>query len=224
MAFARPRDTVQVPKVQALDSLERVKNLATIFSAIAIPIVLTIAGYFIQRQLADDSLKKDYVGIAAGILKENPTGQEPELRAWAVRVLDENSPLPFSQKAREGLRVGPVVVPPPIYIGPPEACLTPPPPRNGYAALQRLSDEVDGGKALTGVRLADFIDAVVQDMGTAAAMAIQLKCLIDWARQEEQADIEFRKRIGAPSSKSVLEQLRREAAASAPASPASAVR
>src|ERR1035437_9012527 len=84
-------------------SLERAKNMATIFSAIAIPIVLTIAGYLIQRQLTDDSLKKDYVGIATGILKENPANQEPDLRTWAVKVLDENSPVPFSKKAKESL-------------------------------------------------------------------------------------------------------------------------
>ena len=66
---------------------EAAKNIATIFSAIAIPVVLTIAGYYIQRQLADDGLKKDYVGIAASILKENPANQEPDLRKWATRLL-----------------------------------------------------------------------------------------------------------------------------------------
>ena len=55
--------------------LERAKTYATIFSAIAIPVVLTISGYFIQRQLASEGLRKDYVGIATAILKEKPEGQ-----------------------------------------------------------------------------------------------------------------------------------------------------
>ncbi len=65
------------PPARADDpTLERTKNVATIISAIAIPIVQAIAGYFVQNE----GLKKDYVGIAAGILKEDATKQEPELR------------------------------------------------------------------------------------------------------------------------------------------------
>lgn len=87
-------------------NFERAKNIATIFSAIAIPIVLTIAGYFIQKQITNDSLKKDYVGIAAGILKDDAKVQEPDLRAWAVKVLDDNSPVPFRKKQRMACYLG----------------------------------------------------------------------------------------------------------------------
>lgn len=84
--------------------LDRIQAIASIASAIAIPIVLAIAGFFIQRQLADEGLKKDYVSIATNILKEDSKKQEPELRAWAVMVLDANSPVPFSSKAKQGLQ------------------------------------------------------------------------------------------------------------------------
>jgi len=67
---------------------------------VAIPIVLAIGGYFIQRQLADEGLKKDYVSIAAGILKENAAGQEADLRKWAVEILETNSPVPFTSNAK----------------------------------------------------------------------------------------------------------------------------
>ena len=98
----------------AVDNLERWKSVTSIASAIAIPFVLAIVGYFIQKQLADEGLKKDYVSIAANILKENSAGQEPDLRKWAVEVLEKNSPIPFTPNAKRSLEQGiPLVVPGP---------------------------------------------------------------------------------------------------------------
>lgn len=203
-------------------TLERAKNLATIVSAIAIPIVLAIAGYFVQRELSNEGLKKDYVGIAAGILKEDATKQEPELRTWAVKVLDDNSPVPFSKKAKEGLISGfTVIVQGPAWLGPPEKCRRPPPKRTVYAELSKLSKEAEGlDQRQLLLRMQDFVDVVVKQEESALETTALLECLQKWVTVQEKMDIEYRERIGAPSSKSEYEQLAREkaAAASAPAS------
>lgn len=202
-------------------NLERAKNLATIISALAIPIVLAIAGYFVQRELSNEGLKKDYVGIAAGILKEDSSKQEPELRSWAVKVLDENSPVPFSKRAKEGLRTGaPIVVPGPAWLGPPKLCREPVKARRVLLKeLERLSREaagLDQKKLLD--RLIDFSALAVKEQSLADESTARLKCLQDWVAHEERADIEYRERIGAPSSKSIYEQIEREKAASSAAS------
>ena len=202
-------------------NLERAKNLATIVSALAIPIVLAVAGYFVQRELSNEGLKKDYVGIAAGILKEDSSKQEPDLRSWAVKVLDDNSPVPFSKKAKEGLRTGaPIVLPGPAWLGPPKPCREPVKTRRvlltNFEKLSREAGSLDQ-KELT-KRLVDFSELAVKEESVSAETAARLRCLQDWVTYEEKADIEYRERIGAPSSNSIFEQLQREKATSAAAS------
>ena len=83
----------------AQTSLAKWQSIATIAASIAIPLILAVFGFLVQRQLATEGLKKDYVQIATSILKENPNGQENELRTWAVEVLDRNAEIPFSKNA-----------------------------------------------------------------------------------------------------------------------------
>ena len=201
--------------------LERLKNIATIFSAIAIPIVLTIAGYFIQSQLSDAGLRKDYVGIAAGILKENPANQEPDLRSWALAVLEDNSPVPFSKKAREGLLTGiPVVVPGPAWYGPPEDCRKAPEKRTVLEEYIKLAKEQASGKLneeQLRQRINRFLDLVRDQEKDVLITRARLKCMQQWADISEQSDIKYRADIGAPSSKSIMEQIRKERESSASA-------
>ena len=123
------------------ESLERWKAISSIAAAVAIPIVLALTGYFVQRQLADEGLKKDYVAIATGILKEDPSTQEEDLRKWAVAILESNSPIPFSAKTKEGLERGtlsfqirPARMPPP-----PELCMKPPSKPRIAPLIERLA-------------------------------------------------------------------------------------
>ena len=186
----------------------------------AIPIVLTIAGYFIQRQLSDEGLKKDYVGIAAGILKDDPENQEPELRTWAVKVLEQNSPVPFSSKAKASLLAGvPVVVAGPAWVGPPTECMLPPSKRTVYADLLKLEREsarLDQHQLL--LRMQSFIETVIKQEATALEASNRLQCVQRWANSMEQGDIDYRKAIGAPSSNSIVDQFMKERAASSPLS------
>lgn len=192
-------------------TLEKVKNLATIISAIAIPIVLTIAGYYIQKQLSSEGIRKDYVGFATAVLKENAANQEPELRAWAVKILDTHSPIPFSPKAKEGLRTGLVVTPGLAWIGPPDDCRIPPKEREIYSRISKISKEshsIDDEQYIK--RLIEFLQYTGQAEKEANFTAIRLKCLQDWVNLTEKSDIEYRNAIGAPSSKSILEEMKKE--------------
>jgi len=48
-----------------------------------------------------DAVEKDYVQIAVNMLDKKDTS--PELRAWAVNVLSDLSPVPFGEKLKEEL-------------------------------------------------------------------------------------------------------------------------
>ena len=82
------------------DRLEIVKDLATIASAVAIPVVLATVGYFVQQSVALQGIQKDYVGFAVSILKEDPKQQDPDLRKWAIAVMSKNSPVPFTERMK----------------------------------------------------------------------------------------------------------------------------
>jgi hypothetical protein len=85
------------------DRLEFWKQIAQIASAVAVPVVLALVGYFVQSSLADAGLKKDYVQMALGVLKDQPTKENEELREWAIAVLDKNSPVSIPQKLKSQL-------------------------------------------------------------------------------------------------------------------------
>ena len=211
------RARLHKPAPDSNAQLEKAKSIATIVSAIAIPIVLMISGYFIQRQLADEGLKKDYVAIAAGILKENPTTQEPELRQWAVNVLEGNSPIPFSSKAKAGLLVGQVVgVPPPAWPTPPKGCMAKPGKRtllDDYTKL--VGESKSASREEFAPRLIAFIEKAVDQELAVGENRARLECLQSWIDMTEEMDTQYRNSIGAPSSKSVFEKLRKERDASA---------
>jgi len=110
--------------------LTKVQSAATIFSLTAAPLVLAFFGYIVQDRLSSEGLKKDYVQIAIGILKERGTERDEELRKWAVAVLDRNAPIRFSKDVRTQLEKGTVLVPiglpPAPFPDAPGACMEPP--------------------------------------------------------------------------------------------------
>ncbi|WP_313561714.1 hypothetical protein [Diaphorobacter nitroreducens] len=212
--------------MQVADQLERWKSIASIASAIAIPFVLAIVGYFIQKQLANEGLKKDYVSIAAGILKENPEGQEPDLRKWAVEVLEKNSPIPFTAKARQSLEQGlPIILPGPALPPPIADCMEAPKDRTVSSALTRLEANVSrlskGKEPPEPAALAEhfmrFVDTVVKQEEEALSTRARLICMQSWAKMIVESDNDWRRHIGAPDSASVFEQLQKEKASEASA-------
>lgn len=192
------------------DKLERIQSIASICSSIAIPLVLAVMGYFVQKQFAEEGLKKDYVSIAAGILKDDPSKQEPDLRKWAVNVLDSNSPIPFSKQAKDGLLKGMVLagpgIPPPI-----SDCMAPPKKRTvleEYKKLVHFSQTADADSLLQAFN--KFSDVVKKEEIDALYMAENLKCMQAWAKIVVDGDNEYRKSIGAEDSKSLYERLKKE--------------
>src|SRR5215831_11199011 len=87
-----------------LDAAER---LSRTLSIAAIPVVIAIGGWLIQRQLQDQSIRRDYVQLAVSILQSpDPSKVPQEIRDWAVELLNENSSTKLSAEAIAYLRSG----------------------------------------------------------------------------------------------------------------------
>lgn len=76
--------------------LKTAQMLATIFATVAVPIVVAFASWQIQKTISADSLKKDYVQMAANILSQPSTEKNQQLRAWAIEILNKNSSVPMT--------------------------------------------------------------------------------------------------------------------------------
>lgn len=87
-------------------TLRRVQLCITIGASILVPLLIAIFGWMIQSSVASQSVRKDYVQMALQILSNDKTNADPQLRAWAVAVLDENSPVRFSKDLRVRLLEG----------------------------------------------------------------------------------------------------------------------
>lgn len=106
-------------------TLDKIQSIASIASAVAIPIVIAIVGWWVQSSMSNESIKKDYVQMAIGILNSPERQKDEEMRKWAVAILNENAPIPFSQDLKDKLEQGYVFVAP-AFPTPPEVLMKPP--------------------------------------------------------------------------------------------------
>jgi hypothetical protein len=103
------RDPLSTASGSVLDAIERISRTASIA---AIPVVLAIGGWIIQRQLQNQTVSRDYVQLALTILQSPDQSKvPPELREWAVDLLNDNSPTKLNAKAMTNLKSGTVTLP-----------------------------------------------------------------------------------------------------------------
>jgi hypothetical protein len=108
--------TADSKQISTWDTIERA---ARTLSIVAIPVVLAVGGWVIQKRLADQTVSRDYVQLAVSILKE-PEGSniKPEMRIWAVQLLNDNSPTKFNAQVAEQLQSGKVQLPESFTLAP----------------------------------------------------------------------------------------------------------
>jgi hypothetical protein len=106
------REVELIDKAEGTDKQNRIswdaiERISKTLSIAAIPVVLAVGGWIIQQRLQDQTVSRDYVQLAVSILKE-PEGStiKPEVRAWAVKLLNDNSPTKFTPEVAEQLQTG----------------------------------------------------------------------------------------------------------------------
>ena len=67
----------------------------------AVPVVLGIAGFFVQKAVQGETIKRDYVSLAITLLapqKKDDPQTSTELKQWAIRLLNESSPVKLTAR------------------------------------------------------------------------------------------------------------------------------
>jgi hypothetical protein len=87
--------------------LAKWREISTIFSLIATPVILAAGGWWIQNRIAEQGTQNQYVQIATGILAtappQVPTNEQRELRDWAASIIDLYAPIKLTQVGRDAL-------------------------------------------------------------------------------------------------------------------------
>ena len=109
------------------DPWNQLETISRILAIAAIPIVVALGGWLVQRQLQKQSVGKDYVQIALSILREPDSSKvSVELRSWAVDLLNAYSAVKLSDAVSKGLKAGQAVLPPlEGFAANPSSALTP---------------------------------------------------------------------------------------------------
>lgn len=93
---------------------DRFEQVARVLSLAAIPVAVALGGWWIQERLAAQNVSRDYVQLAVSILRDRELGKSEDatsLRAWAVDLLNANSPVKLSGAVVERLKRGEVSFP-----------------------------------------------------------------------------------------------------------------
>lgn len=93
------------------NKLDCIERIAKILSLIAVPVILAIGGWWIQGALSQRNVSKDYVTLAVSILSKPQDDTDTELRAWAVDLLNANSPVPLNFSTAKKLTKGELRLP-----------------------------------------------------------------------------------------------------------------
>lgn len=92
---------------------ETAERISRTLSIAAIPVVLAVGGWVIQKRLQDQSVSRDYVQLAVTILKEGPK----DMNGWAVQLLNDNSPTKFTPEVVKNLSDGSIQLPANFNVG-----------------------------------------------------------------------------------------------------------
>lgn len=97
---------LEKPAASGAGGLATLERLARILSLMAVPIAVALGGWMIQESQANRTTSQEYVKLAIDVLTEPNDKTTPALRAWAVDLLNDNSPTKFSHDALNELKTG----------------------------------------------------------------------------------------------------------------------
>ena len=87
--------------------------VANTLSLIAIPVIVAAGGWWIQKTIQNQTVNHEYVQLAMTILEEpDTTKAPPELKQFAVDLLNSTSPVPISDVLAKKFVEAKAVVPP----------------------------------------------------------------------------------------------------------------
>ena len=96
-------------------SWQRALAVAKIIALIATPVIIAIGTNQINLSIKQQDVKVRMLEIAIDILKTDPQklSNDPQLRDWAINLLEKNSDVPTPKEARDALKQKPLLIPNP---------------------------------------------------------------------------------------------------------------
>lgn len=88
-----------------------IERYARVFSLVVIPIAIALGGCLIQAAIAQQATSSEYVKLAVGILSPSKDPIDPDLRIWAVDVMNEYSRVRFGSETSKKLQSGELNLP-----------------------------------------------------------------------------------------------------------------
>lgn len=90
-------------KSENKDVWDKLGALSALIASVLVPIVIVIVGNSYTSAMKHSENRVKYVELAIGILKTNPSPDTENLRAWAIKVIDNYSEVPMNDKTKDEL-------------------------------------------------------------------------------------------------------------------------
>ncbi|SRR6266446_7663755 len=78
---------------------EKLKVVSVMLATVLIPLVLALVSQWYTAALKENEIGVKYVELSLSILKAPPGQQTPNLRKWAIAVVNHHSQVPLSEEA-----------------------------------------------------------------------------------------------------------------------------
>jgi len=90
-------------KSKIKDIWDKLTTLSVLFASVLVPVVLAFVGHAYTNALKQAENRVKYTELAISILKEKPTDETKDVRAWAVDVINQYSGVPMSAQVKNQL-------------------------------------------------------------------------------------------------------------------------
>jgi uncharacterized protein YjbI with pentapeptide repeats len=85
------------------DFWDKITALSAFIASILVPLVLAVVGNAYASAMKQSETKVKYTELAISILKDKPSSDTQDVRAWAIDVVNQYSGVPMSPQVREQL-------------------------------------------------------------------------------------------------------------------------
>lgn len=85
------------------DVWDKLTTMSALFASVLVPVVLAFVGNAYTNALKQAENRVKYTELAISILKDKPSPETQDVRAWAVDVINQYSGVPMSAKVKSQL-------------------------------------------------------------------------------------------------------------------------
>jgi hypothetical protein len=85
------------------DVWDKISSLSALLASVLVPVVLALVGNAYTNALKESENRAKYTELAINILKDKPTQETNDVRAWAIDVINQYSGVPMSAQVKSQL-------------------------------------------------------------------------------------------------------------------------